>query len=99
VQVTSLTHRAGILNWHDKQSAAQYNPFTSYGLSKLANALTATELQRRISHAGSQWGADSAVSVHPGEDGKRRDARWVVTDSSCPVWDYPYHPMCGGITL
>ncbi|KAL6761076.1 hypothetical protein V8C86DRAFT_968708 [Haematococcus lacustris] len=69
VMVTSLTHKAGILNWHDMQSRQAYDPFTSYGLSKLANALTATELQRRFqAHAGDPqaWGQDSAVAVHPG---------------------------------
>ncbi|GFH20300.1 uncharacterized protein HaLaN_17395, partial [Haematococcus lacustris] len=50
-------------------SRQAYDPFTSYGLSKLANALTATELQRRFqAHAGDPqaWGQDSAVAVHPG---------------------------------
>ncbi|KAG2430024.1 hypothetical protein HYH02_013852 [Chlamydomonas schloesseri] len=68
VVVTSLTHRAGALQWADKQSRASYAPFLSYGLSKLANVMAAAELQRRLdrnpcAHGGS---ADTAVSVHPG---------------------------------
>ncbi|PNW80042.1 hypothetical protein CHLRE_08g375450v5 [Chlamydomonas reinhardtii] len=68
VMVTSLTHRAGALQWADKQSRASYEPFLSYGLSKLANVMTAAELQRRLDrnpcpHGGA---ADAAVSVHPG---------------------------------
>jgi len=72
VMLSSLTHRAGCLNWHDMQSAAAYDPFTSYALSKLANAATAVELSRRLARAardpaGRAWGAlDSAVAVHPG---------------------------------
>ncbi|PNH06547.1 Short-chain dehydrogenase TIC 32, chloroplastic [Tetrabaena socialis] len=73
VMVTSLTHRVGALQWHDKQSADSYNPFLSYGLSKLANILTAKELQRRFeaqrlarSDGSPPYGEDSAVAVHPG---------------------------------
>ncbi|EFJ45954.1 hypothetical protein VOLCADRAFT_93690 [Volvox carteri f. nagariensis] len=65
VVVTSLTHRAGPLQWHDKQSTRSYEPFLSYGLSKLANILTAKELQRRFDMSP-EYGQDTAVAVHPG---------------------------------
>ncbi|KAF5835932.1 hypothetical protein DUNSADRAFT_6643 [Dunaliella salina] len=71
VMLSSLTHHAGILNWDDMQSEHKYDPFTSYALSKLANTITAVELQRRFEKAsqspdGCAWGNDSAVSAHPG---------------------------------
>ncbi|KXZ56109.1 hypothetical protein GPECTOR_2g991 [Gonium pectorale] len=65
VMVTSLTHRAGPLQWADKQSLHSYEPFLSYGLSKLANILTAKELQRRFDRSRG-LGRDTAVAVHPG---------------------------------
>ncbi|KAG2484530.1 hypothetical protein HYH03_016668 [Edaphochlamys debaryana] len=65
VMVSSLTHRAGALQWGDKQSKNRYEPFLSYGLSKLANTLTARELQRRFDRSPQHRGY-TAVAVHPG---------------------------------
>jgi NAD(P)-dependent dehydrogenase (short-subunit alcohol dehydrogenase family) len=48
VLLSSIAHYAGAVQWRDKQSVGSYDPFTSYGLSKLANTMTAFELQRRI---------------------------------------------------
>jgi NAD(P)-dependent dehydrogenase (short-subunit alcohol dehydrogenase family) len=64
VTVGSLVHLIGRidftdLNWHRRR----YRPYPAYGQSKLANHLTAHELQRRLSSVGS-----SVISVvaHPG---------------------------------
>ncbi|GFR49342.1 hypothetical protein Agub_g11303, partial [Astrephomene gubernaculifera] len=59
VMVTSLTHRAGALQWGDKQSRRSYEPFVSYGLSKLANIITAKELQRRFDRSPPEYGKDT----------------------------------------
>mmetsp|Transcript_25173 Transcript_25173/g.54721 ORF Transcript_25173/g.54721 Transcript_25173/m.54721 type:complete len:425 (+) Transcript_25173:2-1276(+) len=65
VMLSSLTHTAGLLNWHDMQSEQAYSPFTSYALSKLANTMTAKELQKRFDR-NTGYGHATAVSVHPG---------------------------------
>ncbi|RCV52902.1 oxidoreductase [Marinitenerispora sediminis] len=64
VIIGSLAHLIGRidftdLNWHRRR----YRPYPAYGQSKLANHLTAHELQRRLSSVGS-----SVISVvaHPG---------------------------------
>ncbi|MCP2285515.1 Short-chain dehydrogenase [Promicromonospora umidemergens] len=64
VTVGSLVHLVGRidfadLNWTDRK----YRPYGAYGQSKLANHLSAHELQRRLTAAGS-----SVISVvaHPG---------------------------------
>jgi NAD(P)-dependent dehydrogenase (short-subunit alcohol dehydrogenase family) len=64
VTVGSLAHLIGRidfddLNWNDRK----YRPYGAYGQSKLANHLSAHELQRRLTAAGS-----SVISVvaHPG---------------------------------
>ncbi|MFV2021975.1 oxidoreductase [Micromonospora sp. LOL_023] len=64
VTVSSLAHRmSGIdfddLNWQHRR----YRPWSAYGQSKLANLLFTTELQRRLTEAGS---AARAVAAHPG---------------------------------
>jgi NAD(P)-dependent dehydrogenase (short-subunit alcohol dehydrogenase family) len=47
------------LNWERRR----YSPFRAYGQSKLANLLFTTELQRRLSEAGS---GVRALAAHPG---------------------------------
>eukprot|EP00879_Flechtneria_rotunda_P017866 GHRR01018726.1.p1 GENE.GHRR01018726.1~~GHRR01018726.1.p1 ORF type:complete len:246 (+),score=80.92 GHRR01018726.1:911-1648(+) len=67
VMLSSLTHHAGQLQWNDKQSMANYNPFTSYALSKLCNTMMAAEFQKRFDrNDSSRYGCDSAVAIHPG---------------------------------
>lgn len=63
VSVTSLAHRYAKLNFDDLQSEKGYQPGASYCVSKLAQALFATELQRRSDERG--WGLTS-VAAHPG---------------------------------
>jgi NAD(P)-dependent dehydrogenase (short-subunit alcohol dehydrogenase family) len=64
VTVSSSAHRFGRidladLNWERKP----YRPWRAYGQSKLANLLFTTELQRRLSQAGSPV---LATAAHPG---------------------------------
>lgn len=62
VNVSSLAHTFGSMNWDDLNSEKSYNAVTAYGQSKLANILFTNELARRL-------GEDSNVSVyslHPG---------------------------------
>lgn len=65
VLLSSCTHIAGRLQWHDMLSERHYSPFISYTFSKLTNIIAAKELQRRFDR-NPGYGADSAVSVHPG---------------------------------
>jgi NAD(P)-dependent dehydrogenase (short-subunit alcohol dehydrogenase family) len=64
VTVSSTAHRMGAidfddLNWERKS----YKAWRAYGQSKLANLLFTSELQRRLTAAGS---AVSATAAHPG---------------------------------
>jgi NAD(P)-dependent dehydrogenase (short-subunit alcohol dehydrogenase family) len=51
------------IDFDDLQSQRSYSPFSSYGLSKIANVLFAYELQRRSAAGG--WGLISNAA-HPG---------------------------------
>jgi NAD(P)-dependent dehydrogenase (short-subunit alcohol dehydrogenase family) len=64
VTVSSDAHRGGAidfddLNWERKR----YRPWRAYGQSKLANLLFTSELQRRLTEAGSPV---KATAAHPG---------------------------------
>jgi NAD(P)-dependent dehydrogenase (short-subunit alcohol dehydrogenase family) len=64
VTVSSGAHRSGAidfddLNWERKR----YRPWAAYGQSKLANLLFTSELQRRLTEAGSPV---KATAAHPG---------------------------------
>lgn len=63
VNVTSLAHRYGKLDFTDLQRERNYRPGEAYCQSKLAQALFARELQRRSDEGG--WGLTS-VAAHPG---------------------------------
>src|ERR1700735_2706790 len=65
VTVSSDAHKGGAidfddLNWERKR----YRPWRAYGQSKLANLLFASELQRRLTQAGSSV---KATAAHPGD--------------------------------
>ena len=63
VNVSSIAHRHGRINFDDLHSRRKYSPFGAYAQSKLANLLFTLELQRRL--AGKD--ADTiCVSAHPG---------------------------------
>jgi NAD(P)-dependent dehydrogenase (short-subunit alcohol dehydrogenase family) len=63
VNLSSLAHRSGAIDFADLQGAKSYNPFKAYCQSKLAMLMFALELQRRSNAAG--WGLLSNAA-HPG---------------------------------
>lgn len=63
VNVSSLAHRNGKVDFDDLQTERPYKPFRAYGLSKLAQVLFTLELQRRSDAQG--WGLLS-LAAHPG---------------------------------
>jgi NAD(P)-dependent dehydrogenase (short-subunit alcohol dehydrogenase family) len=63
VNLSSLTHRSGVINFDDLQGARSYSPIKAYSQSKLAMLMFALELQRRSNVAG--WGLMSNAA-HPG---------------------------------
>jgi NAD(P)-dependent dehydrogenase (short-subunit alcohol dehydrogenase family) len=63
VNLSSLAHRSGAINFADLQSTRSYTPWKAYGQSKLAMLMFALELQRRSDAAG--WGLISNAA-HPG---------------------------------
>ncbi len=63
VNLSSLAHRSGTIDFDDLQGATSYNPFKAYCQSKLAMLMFALELQRRSDAAG--WGLMSNAA-HPG---------------------------------
>jgi NAD(P)-dependent dehydrogenase (short-subunit alcohol dehydrogenase family) len=63
VNLSSLAHRTGAINFGDLQSARSYSSWKAYCQSKLAMLMFALELQRRSDTAG--WGLLSNAA-HPG---------------------------------
>ncbi len=64
VTVSSMAHRSGRIDFEDPNwERKPYSGWRAYGQSKLANLLFTSELQRRLSAAGS---AVLATAAHPG---------------------------------
>ena len=63
VNLSSLAHRSGRIDFDDLQSRQSYVPWRAYSQSKLAMLMFALELQRRSDAAG--WGLISNAA-HPG---------------------------------
>lgn len=63
VNLSSLAHRSGTINFDDLQSNHSYRPWRAYCQSKLAMLMFSLELQRRSLAAG--WGVRS-IAAHPG---------------------------------
>lgn len=83
VTVSSTAHLAGRIsltdiNWKDRR----YSAWLAYGQSKLANLLFTTELQRRLSAAGSPVKAHAA---HPGYSATNLQGR-TGNRFSTPMW-------------
>ena len=63
VNLSSMAHRSGAIDFDDLQGARAYRPWRAYSQSKLAMLMFALELQRRSDAAG--WGVTSNAA-HPG---------------------------------
>ncbi|PPQ17509.1 short chain dehydrogenase [Bradyrhizobium sp. AC87j1] len=63
VNLASLAHRSGTINFDDLQSKHSYRSWRAYCQSKLAMLMFSLELQRRSDAAG--WGV-SSIAAHPG---------------------------------
>ncbi len=63
VNLSSLAHRSGRIDFDDLQTERPYKPFRAYCLSKLSQLIFALELQRRSERKG--WGLMSNAA-HPG---------------------------------
>ncbi|WP_027552232.1 SDR family oxidoreductase [Bradyrhizobium sp. Cp5.3] len=63
VNLSSLAHRSGAINFDDLQSKRSYRPWRAYCQSKLAMLMFSLELQRRSDAAS--WGLRS-IAAHPG---------------------------------
>ncbi|GAB2587170.1 oxidoreductase [Microlunatus antarcticus] len=63
VNVSSIGHRMGRIDFDDLQSTTHYQRWAAYGQSKLANLLFTRELVRRLNRAGS---TALAAAAHPG---------------------------------
>jgi len=63
VNLSSIAHRNGRIDFDDLQGKQRYRPWTIYAQSKLAMLMFALELQRRSDAKG--WGITS-IAAHPG---------------------------------
>jgi NAD(P)-dependent dehydrogenase (short-subunit alcohol dehydrogenase family) len=63
VNLSSIAHRSGAIDFDDLQGARSYRPWKAYSQSKLAMLIFALGLQRRSNAAG--WGVTS-TAAHPG---------------------------------
>ena len=63
VNLSSIAHRNGRIDFDDLQGKQRYRPWTIYAQSKLAMLMFALELQRRSDAEG--WGITS-IAAHPG---------------------------------
>jgi NAD(P)-dependent dehydrogenase (short-subunit alcohol dehydrogenase family) len=63
VTVSSNAHKMARIDFEDLQSERRYNRWRAYGQSKLADLMTALELDRRLRAGGS---AVRSIAAHPG---------------------------------
>jgi NAD(P)-dependent dehydrogenase (short-subunit alcohol dehydrogenase family) len=63
ITLSSNGHKIGRINFDDLQSERRYSRWRAYGQSKLANLMTALELDRRLRAAGSTV---KSLAAHPG---------------------------------
>jgi NAD(P)-dependent dehydrogenase (short-subunit alcohol dehydrogenase family) len=89
VNLSSLAHRTGAINFGDLQSAKSYSSWKAYCQSKLAMLMFALELQRRSDAGG--WGLTSNAA-HPGyartdliANGPGNSLLWQLSKSLQPL--------------
>ena len=63
VNVSSIAHRTGIIDFDNLESENMYKPMVAYSQSKLANLMFSFQLQRQSDAEG--WGI-SSIAAHPG---------------------------------
>jgi NAD(P)-dependent dehydrogenase (short-subunit alcohol dehydrogenase family) len=63
VALSSIAHRTGKIKFDDLQSERRYSRWRAYGQSKLADLMSALELDRRLKAAGSTV---KSIAAHPG---------------------------------
>lgn len=82
VQVASLAHKLGRMNFDDLLSLKSYNGWAAYGQSKLANLLFVGALDRRLAQrAGPVKRRPIAVACHPGYAATKLQAGLTRTGS------------------
>lgn len=92
INVSSMAHQIGTsggLDLGNLNGEKSYGPWTSYGVSKLANILFTKELQRRVRDSGSNPNF-KAFALHPGV--VRTDLyRYIVGENNAlsPLLDFP----------
>lgn len=79
VNVSSMAHEQGTMNWNDLAWESNYSEWGAYGMSKLANLLFTYELQRKLEAAS----VDAmSVGCHPGYAATNLQAiepeRWIT---------------------
>ena len=97
VNLSSLAHRSGAIDFDDLQGKHSYRPWRAYCQSKLAMLMFSLELQRHSLAAG--WGLTS-LAAHPGyartdlipngpgaDTFQSRVSRWLrrLSGASCPL--------------
>jgi len=66
INVSSMTHLSGVLDFNNLNAEKNFNPYGSYCLSKLANVLFSRELANRLDGTGI-----TSNSLHPGVIGTK----------------------------
>lgn len=82
INVSSLAHTFGRINFDDLQSQKSYDPWVAYGQSKLANILFTYEMARRLQPGNSGSSSSNNITVnalHPGVV-RTELSRYLITD-------------------
>lgn len=66
VNVSSMAHRGGVLNFDDLNMERSYTRWGAYETTKLCNVIFSNELHRRLGHAATAEARMCSIAVHPG---------------------------------